>query len=96
MTESNLRKEFEQTVKEAEKEALSSAEFRRKKLIVHAIRTIIALAIYIMFWKYEWVRWTLVFYIPLNVLALFSILGWTHLLRRKIKQTRQKIDETKK
>ena len=57
-----------------------------------AIRPIIALILYILFWEYQWVRTTLIITIPLSLLSLLSILSWNYLLKRKIQATKSKIN----
>lgn len=67
--------------------------YRKKKLIIWFVRTILTIIIYIIFWKYEWVRWTLIAYIPLGLFNLFVLLGWNPLLRKKINRIKQKIGD---
>lgn len=50
-------------------------KYKRRQLITFTIRTLIAVAIYVAFWEYKWLRWTLLFYVPLSILGLFAILG---------------------
>jgi hypothetical protein len=66
--------------------------YRKKKLTIWCVRTILTIIIYIIFWKYTWIRWTLVLYIPLSLFNLFGLLGWNFLLRKKTGQLKRKID----
>jgi hypothetical protein len=69
-----------------------SKAYRRKKLIIWFVRTILTIIIYIIFWKYTWIRWTLILYIPLSLFNLFGLLGWNFLLKKKISRIKEKID----
>jgi len=93
MSENNLREEFEKEVSQLQNEGVLSPEYRRRKLIMYAIRTTIAIILYIVLWKYQWVRWSLWAYVPLNLLGLFMIVGSGHFLNKKIEKTRQKIED---
>lgn len=68
--------------------------FRKKKLILWAIRTSISVVLYIIFWKYNWVKWSLVVIVPVSIFSLFIIIGSPYLLKRKIERTKRKIEET--
>ena len=66
--------------------------YKRRKLIIWSIRTILTIILYIIFWKHEWVRWTLVLYIPLTIFNLVMIFGFNYLVDRKVKRVNSKID----
>ena len=93
MSETKLRQEFEKALEQADSDLYSSAEYRRKRLTFYFIRTTLAVVGYILLWDYQWIRWTLIFYMPLNLFGLVSIYGWGFILNRKIDRTRQKIEE---
>lgn len=65
-------------------------KFRQKKLLIWLFRTVITAMLYVVFWQYTWVRWSLIIYIPLSLFNLFLIVGSTFLLKKKI----QKIENT--
>ena len=69
-----------------------SRSYRRKKLVIWTVRTILTIVIYVIFWKYTWIRWTLILYIPLSLFNLFALLGWNLFLRKKTKKLKGKID----
>lgn len=96
MTDKKFSDEFESALHDIQTENVLSQEYRRKKTIIWAIRTLVAIALYTVFWKHEWVRWSLMIYVPLNILGLLSIFGWNRLLNKKIGKTRQKIAEAEK
>ena len=76
---------------------LPDPAFRRKKLVIWAVRNTITAILYIIFWKYEWVRWTLFLGIPLAVFSLLTITLFPWFLQRKMDSTRksiQKLDDT--
>ena len=92
MSDNNLRADFEREIEKAEGEAIFFPEYRRRRLILWGIRTTILAILYIIFWRYEWVRWTLVVSVPLSILFLVSLLVGPRLLRRKIEHARAAID----
>lgn len=94
MTEGNesLKEDFKKELEKFKSETILSPAYRKKKTITWIIRTSIAALFYVLFWEYNWVRWSLILYIPLNLFGLFSIFGWNYLLRKKIAKTNQKID----
>jgi hypothetical protein len=65
--------------------------YSRKKLILWFIRTTITIVLYIIFWEHNWVRWSLLLTVPLNLFSLFTIVGSPYLLKRKIERTKQKL-----
>jgi hypothetical protein len=70
--------------------------YRKKKLILWIIRTTISVILYIIFWKHEWVKWSLILTVPLSLFSLFTIVGSAYFLKRKIERTRKKIEEVDK
>lgn len=93
MSTGDLKEEFEDQAGEIMKDEIFSPELRKKLVRKWAVRTLIALVIYIAFWNVEWIRWTLWFYIPLNLFSLLGIFAWPYFLKRKMERTRRKIDE---
>ncbi len=69
-----------------------SPEFKRKKFLIWTVRTGLSAILYIIFWKYEWVRWTLVAYIPLALFNLVMIFGFNFILDRRVKKIRSKVN----
>ena len=84
-----LRQEIEDL---SQKERLS-ADYRKKKLIIWFVRTILSVILYILFWKYEWVRWTLVLYIPLSLFNLVMLLQYNKMLDKKLDKIRSQINQ---
>lgn len=70
--------------------------YRKKKLFMWLIRTLITTIIYMIFWKFNWVKWTLLLTIPSATISLFMIACSPYLLKRKIERTKKKIEETEK
>jgi len=92
--ENNLKESFEAEIEKYKDDTILSPEYRRKKMILWLIRTIIAVILFIVFWEYKWVRWGAILYIPLNLFSLFSIYGFNKILNRKMNRTMNKIDES--
>ena len=88
----DFKQQFEEELRKAQENPVLSPEFRRKKLLMYLIRTVIAVILFYVFWEYEWVKWLLYAYIPLNLISLFSIFGVPYFLKRKIRNTQEKID----
>ena len=70
--------------------------YRKKKLVLWSIRTSIMFVLYLIFWKYNWVKWSLAVTIPLSLFSLFAIVVFPYFLKRKIERTERKIAETEK
>ncbi|HEX6171048.1 MAG TPA: hypothetical protein VFZ33_15270 [Chitinophagaceae bacterium] len=70
---------------------LTSA-YRKKKLIIWTVRTVLSVVLYVIFWKYEWVRWTLILYVPLSLFNLIMLLGFNFILGKKVNKLRSRID----
>ena len=84
----NLLKEIDDL---SDQERLSSA-YRKKKLAIWTVRTILSIVLYIIFWKYEWVRWTLILYVPLALFNLVMVLGFNYMLDKKLDKIRSRLD----
>ncbi|GAB5564811.1 MAG: hypothetical protein Wins2KO_18740 [Winogradskyella sp.] len=84
-----LKKELQQL----SKDPILSKKHRNKKLLVYLLRTLIAVTIIYFLWDYDWVKWVLYIYIPLNLISLISILGWNYFLNRRLAKTKKQIDE---
>ena len=90
---SDFKERFEDEMLQAQQETFMSPEYRRKKLMMYLIRTLIAVAIFYFLWDQSWIKWALYVYIPLNLLSLLSILLWPYIIKRKMQRTRQRIEE---
>lgn len=88
----SMRAHFEKELQETSQCSVLSREECRKKLIIYVIRTSIAAVLYILLWKYHWVRMSLWLYIPLNLMGLLSITLMPMILQRKVEKTRALID----
>jgi hypothetical protein len=91
--EDSLKDAFENELEKIQSETVLSPQYRRRKTVIWAIRTLIAIVLFIIFWKHTWVRWFLIAYVPLNLFGLFSIYGSKALLDKKINKTRRAIEE---
>ncbi len=84
-----LKKELQQL----SKDPILSKKHRNRKLLIYLVRTLIAVTIIYFLWDYDWVKWVLYIYIPLNLISLISILGWNYFLNRRLAKTQKQIDE---
>ena len=88
-----FKKEITQDIEEFSNEHRLSPVYIKKKLVIWCVRAFLSVIPYIIFWKYEWVRWTLVLYIPLTLFNLVMILRFNHILDKKLNKLRSKIDQ---
>ena len=93
MSENSIREEFEREAEKIRNEQLMTPAYKRRKLIGYGIRTVFAIVLYVALWRYEWFRWTLLFYIPLNLFGLAVILGYNRFANRRLDKLKQKIEE---
>ena len=84
----SLREEIEEF---SNQQRLTSA-YRKKKLIIWTVRTVLSVVLYVIFWNYEWVRWTLILYVPLSLFNLIMLLGFNFILDKKVNKLRSRID----
>lgn len=91
-----LSESFKRELDQVKTSTILDPAYRKKKLVLWAIRTTISLTLYVIFWEHNWVKWTLLLTIPLSLLSLFTIIGSPYLLKRKIERTKKKIEETEK
>lgn len=91
-----LSESFKKGIDSASTNTILDPAYRKKKLVLWTVRTNISVVLYIVFWKYHWVKWSLLLTIPLSLFSLFTIVVSPYLLKRKIEQTRNKIDEAEK
>ncbi len=92
MSDNNIKKSLEEELKAIESDPMFSSAFRTRKITAYLFRTAVMIAFYVYFWEYEWVRWTLLLYVPLNLFALFFIFGSKRMLDKKLQQIRERID----
>ncbi|MFN7675201.1 hypothetical protein [Flavobacterium sp.] len=91
-----LSESFKRELAQATTSTILDPAYRKKKLVLWAIRTTISVILYVIFWKYNCVKWSLLLTIPLSLFSLFTIIGMPYLLKRKIERTTEKIEETEK
>ena len=88
--ESIIRDELENSIKNVE---ILNPEYRKKKLIFWAVRVVFSIVLYVIFWKYVWVRYTLFLTVPISLFSLCSITLMPYFLNKKIEKTKQKIEK---
>ena len=91
-----LSESFKRELDQATTNTILDPAYRKKKLTLWSIRTTISLILYVIFWKHDWVKWSLLLTIPLSLFSLFTIIGSPYLLKRKIERTKKKIEESEK
>ena len=91
--EESIKEGFEKELEALTPGTVLSPQYRRKKLVTWCTRTVLVMVLYILFWNYAWVRWTLIGYVPLNLFGLWSIYGWNAMMQKKIARTREKAEE---
>jgi hypothetical protein len=91
-----LSESFKKEIEAATTNTILDPAFRKKKIVLWTIRTTISVILYIIFWEYNWVKWSLLLTIPLSLFSLFTIIGSPYLLKRKIEQTNKKVSEADK
>ncbi len=74
-------------------QAILNADYRRKKLLMYFIRTLIAIVLYWFFWDVSWVPYTLWFYVPINLIGLAMLVLLPRFLERKMKKAQAKMDD---
>lgn len=75
---------------------LLDAAYRRKKLVIWTIRTIITIVLYIIFWKHDWVKWSLLLVVPLNLFNLFMLVIYPKMMKRKINKAKERLEQLQK
>ncbi len=91
-----LNESFKRELEEATTNTILDPAYRNKKLVLWTIRTILSFILYLIFWKYDWVKKSLFLTIPLSLFSLFTIIASPYILKRKIERTKRNIEETDK
>lgn len=87
------KKTIKQEIDDFSKDYRMSPAYRKKKLIIWCVRTALSAILYIIFWKYEWVRWTLILYIPLAIFNLVMIFRFNQMLDKRVYKLRSMINQ---
>ena len=87
-----LSESYNRELEQLSHQTVLNPAYRKKKLILWTVRTLITVVLYTLFWKHEWVRWTLVLTLPLSLFSLFMIVASPYLLRKKMERTGRKIE----
>ena len=96
MDTEKLSGNFKKELEAISKGTILNTGYRRKKLILWIVRTIISITLYILFWKYSWIKWTLLLTVPLSLFSLLSIIGWNYFLNKKVAKTNEKLEKIDK
>jgi hypothetical protein len=86
---------FKRELEQASTNTILDPEYKKKKLVLWAIRNAFSVVFYVVFWKYSsWLRVSLYLTLPLSLLSLFAILAMPYILKRKIARAKLRILET--
>ena len=88
----NYRKNLLKEIDDLSDQQRLSTAYKKRKLIIWTDRTIFYIVLYIIFWKYVWIRWTLILYVPLALFNLVMILGFNYILDKKVTKIRSRLD----
>ena len=89
----NYKQDLTEEIDDLSTQHRLSSSYKKKKLIIWTVRTVLSVVLYIIFWKYEWVKWTLILYIPLSLFNLLMIFGFNLILDKKVKSLKSKLDK---
>jgi hypothetical protein len=89
----NAIREYYKRLEHIRSNSILSPVYRRKKILLWVLRTLIVSVIYILLWKYSWIRWTLWITVPICVLNIVSIFTWKYLLQQKINKNKIELAE---
>ncbi len=84
---------IQQDFDEMRKNEIFTPEYKRARLRAWGIRTLLSVALYAIFWKYAWVRWSLWVSVPLTVLSLVMVIGMPYLLKRRLEKFEKEMKE---
>jgi hypothetical protein len=86
---------FKRELEQASTNTILDPAYKKKKLILWAIRNAFSVVLYVIFWNYSsWVQFSLYFTVPLSLLSLLAILAMPYILKRKIASAKLRIQET--
>jgi len=85
---------FKRELEQASANKILDPAYQKKKLVLWGIRNSISVVLYVIFWDYNWVQFSLYFTIPLSLLSLLAILAMPYILKRKIASAKLRIQET--
>jgi len=88
-----MKKALQKQIEEAQGADFLTPAYRKKKLTMWAIRTVLAVLMYYFLWDVKWIRWSLWLYVPLNLFVPISLLGGNYFLNKKIKRVNKLIEE---
>ena len=71
MNENNNLKDL---IEEGDSTISEIKTYKKSKLIIWVVRWIITIALYVIFWHISWVKWTLLFSVPLGLYSLHMII----------------------
>lgn len=88
--EEGYKDELKKEIEKVESDEFFSSQFKIKKTIIWLVRTVFAAVLYYCFWEHKWVKWSLIFYVPLNLFGLFVIYGGNYFLKKRTNKLKKK------
>jgi hypothetical protein len=86
-------REYYKKLEHIRNNSILSPVYRRKKILQWFLRTAVLTVLYILLWKYSWIKWTLWITVPICVLNIVSIFTWKYLLQQKINKNQIELAE---
>ena len=86
-------REYYKRLEHIRSNSILSPVYRRKKILLWFLRTAALAILYVLLWKYTWIKWTLWITVPLCVLNIVSIYTWKYLLQQKINKNQLELAE---
>ena len=65
----------------------------RRSFVLWFVRWAITVALYVIFWKHEWVRWTLLLTVPLGLFALYLAYKNAFVLPKRMENLRARVQD---
>ncbi len=86
-------REYYKKLEHIRNNSILSPVYRRKKILLWLVRTAALAILYVLLWRYSWIKWTLWITIPVCILNITSIFTWKYLLQRKINKNQMELAE---
>ncbi len=88
----NTKWQLEQELNDLKSLDILNPNYLKKEMLIWFIRTNIAFLLYVWLWQYSWVRWSLYFYVPLNLFSIGSIVFARYSLGRKVDRLQDRLN----
>lgn len=92
----SLTDNFKKELDAVSANTILDSSYRKKKLVLWLVRTVILVVLYVIFWEHNWVKWSLVGTVPLSLFNLFMLVAAPYFLKKKTERTEEKIKDAEK